>query len=165
MNTKKINVTQRLFILISVCSFMFFMFLGSHHPVKAYEILSGPITVTGGQDEELTTENGENEPSDLNNLEITYSNGKISTNLEGGNSEKTWNKIFKKYKGVIAGLSGICLLTFVVFFIINLAKLGGSASNPVARKDALMGLLWTGISAAASGSVLVLTALFWNALK
>lgn len=171
MDRKEINisVTAKFFIIIFVFSFLFFMFLESlNHPAKAYESknLSSPITITGDQNETPTTEDNGNEASDLNNFEIKYdSDGNISTNLDGGNSESTWNKIFKKYKGVIAGISGLCMLTFIVFFLLNITKVAANASNPVGRKDAIVGCVWTGIAAAASGSVLIITALFWNALK
>ena len=79
---------------------------------------------------------------------------KASVSTEGMSSaDKTsaWNKVFKEYKGIIVGVSGICTLTFVVLFILNFIKLGQSAGNPQARSQALTALLWTGIAAAGCG--------------
>lgn len=106
--------------------------------------------------------------NDINDLKVSISDdGSVS--VEGfddtGDSTSIWQKIFDKYKIVIAGISGIATLTFVVIFIFNFVKVGAASDVPAARKAALSGCLWTGIAAALCGSVLVITALFWNGLK
>lgn len=101
------------------------------------------------------------------NVEMSNNGGRSELNITGldGDATNTWNTIFARYHGVIIGIAGVCTLTFIVFFIINITKLGGSTGNPNARSEALKGVLWTGIAAAACGSVTLIASLFWNALK
>ena len=109
-----------------------------------------------------TTESG-----GLGDIDVSMGDdGTVSvTGFEDGGSESTWNKIFQKYKVVIAGISGVCTLTFIVIFMVNISKLGMSADNPTARSKAIGGLLVTGIAVALFGSVTVICGLFWNSLK
>lgn len=76
-----------------------------------------------------------------------------------------WNKIYSEYKGIILGISGIALLTFVMMFIVSFMRLAKSAGNPQERKQAQMALLWTGIGAALSGSVFMWVGFAYNLLK
>ena len=76
-----------------------------------------------------------------------------------------WNKIFKEYRGLIMGVSGIATLTMVILFIMNFMKLGASAGNPQAKHQATMGLLWTGIAAAGAGGVTIFVGVASNLLK
>lgn len=109
----------------------------------------------------------ENAVKDINDMSVSMdSNGKMTTSFDGqSDSTRTWNTIFSKYRTTIIGISGILTLTFVVLFLFNFFKVGAEASNPVERRKALIGLLWTGLAAAGSGSVTLICALFWNALK
>ena len=94
------------------------------------------------------------------------SDGKMTTSFDDqSDSTKTWNTVFKKYRVVIVGISGVLTLTFIILFLINFFKIGAASDNPPERRKVLHGLLWTGIAAAGSGSVTLICALFWNALK
>ena len=82
-----------------------------------------------------------------------------------GDQTSAWNKIFKEYRGVIMGVSGIATLTMVILFIINFMKLGASAGNPQAKHQATIGLLWTGIAAAGAGGVTIFVGVASNLLN
>lgn len=114
-----------------------------------------------------TTQDSTTQDSEIGDVDVSMGDdGTISvTGFGDGNSESTWNKIFKKYKVVIMGISGLGTLTFIIFFAISVLKLGASAENPQARSRALMGILVTGIAAALFGATTIILGLFWNALK
>ena len=142
-------------------------------------ISAGPSVVYAAPDDkkdDKTTESGNNGEGetidedavkDLNDLSVTMDgNGKMTTSFDGqSDSTKTWNTIFKKYRIAIVGIAGVLTLTFIVLFLINFFKVGAASDNPVERRKALIGVLWTGLAAAGSGSVTLICALFWNALK
>lgn len=140
-------------------------------------ISAGPSVVYAAPDDkdEKTTESGsgtgetvdEDKIKDINDMSVTMdSNGKMTTSFDGqSDSSKTWNTIFNKYRVAIVGIAGVLTLTFIVLFLINFFKVGAASDNPVERRKALIGVLWTGIAAAGSGSVTLICALFWNALK
>ena len=93
-------------------------------------------------------------------------NGKMTTSFDDqSDSTKTWNTVFKKYRVVVVGISGLLTLTFIILFLVNFFKIGAASDNPTERRKVLHGLLWMGIAAAGSGSVTLICALFWNALK
>ena len=82
----------------------------------------------------------------------------------GGDSTSVWTTLFTKYRGIIAGISGIGTITMILFFIMNFLKLGASAGNPNARRDAITGCLWTGIATVGLGSVTLFAGFFYNIL-
>lgn len=94
-------------------------------------------------------------------------NGKLTSSFDDqSDSTKTWNTVFKKYRTLIVGVSGVLTLTFILLFLLSFFRLGASsADNPTEHRRCLINLLWTGIAAAGSGSVTLICALFWNALK
>ena len=104
---------------------------------------------------------------DIDDISVKMKDGKLNTTFDdqSGNSTKTWNTIFKKYRIAIVGISGVLTLTFIVLFLINFFKVGAASDNPTERRKALIGVLWTGLAAAGSGSVTLICSLFWNALK
>lgn len=107
--------------------------------------------------------------SDLGDLKVTFDDtGKL--NFEGGgmdydDSGSAWESFIAKYQGFIVGISGVGAVTMILFFIMQLLKLGGTAGNPQARSQVLSGLIWSGVAAAALGSVSVIVGFFYGALK
>jgi hypothetical protein len=83
---------------------------------------------------------------------------------DGANTATGFAGIIEKYRGFIAGISGIAAITMVVIFIMNFLKLGASAGNPQARSQALTGVLWSGVAAAGLGAVSLIVGLFYNAI-
>ena len=92
--------------------------------------------------------------------------GQISISGDDFARDRTnaWNTLFRKYKGFIAGVSGIATITMIGVFILNFIKLATSSTNPQARNQALIGILWSGIAAAGLGSVTVIVGFFIRAL-
>lgn len=114
-----------------------------------------------------TTESGSS-GSGLEEFGVTMNSdgtGITVTGVEGGDSVSTWTNIFQKYKTVIIGISGIMFLTFFVFFLLNLGKVGASADNPTERRRAIIGVIVTAIITGVTGSATVFFALAWNAFK
>ena len=84
---------------------------------------------------------------------------------DGADGGAPWEKVITKYKKFIVGIGSVCTVTFIIFFILNITKLGASASNPTARSQALMGLVWTGIAAALLGTVTLWFGFFYKSLQ
>lgn len=117
--------------------------------------------------DETTTEAGEDSAGSISDINVSM-DGDGNLTIDGisdSDGQSTWNRIFSEYKEVIVGISGIATLTFFVFFIVNLLKLGGSGDNPNARRSAILGLIFTFIGCAGCGSVTLFVALSWNALR
>jgi len=116
---------------------------------------------------ESSTETSTVEGGSVGDINVSMdSNGNLTTTFDdASDSTTTWNTIFAKYKVIITGFSGILTLTFVILFLINIFRVGATADNPTDRRKALIGVLWTGLAAAGCGSVTMICALFWNALK
>ncbi len=159
---------------------MVFLGVGVMFGTERGYISSGPAIVKaapGDKKKESTTEkkgnSGDGETvdeesvDDINDMNVTMSkDGTMTTSFDGkSDSSSTWNTIFKKYRIAIVGIAGVLTLTFIVLFLINFFKVGAASDNPVERRKALIGVLWTGLAAAGSGSVTLICALFWNALK
>jgi len=75
------------------------------------------------------------------------------------------NVVLYEYKGFVTGIFGLAALTMLLFFIKNFVKLGASSSNPQARKEALIGLMLTGLGTAGLGGVAIWVGMFWNLLN
>lgn len=100
--------------------------------------------------------------------DLTFTDGELTTinGFDGESSgQAAWTKVIDKYKGFIVGISSVCTVTFIVFFILNITKVGASASNPTARSQAIAGVIWTGISAALLGSVTIWFGFFYTSLQ
>lgn len=75
-----------------------------------------------------------------------------------------WNVIYQKYKTVINGFLGLCVLSCVLVFIVSSIKLGSTAGNPAERKKVMTAMLLSGIGTAGLGAVLLLFGFFFNLL-
>lgn len=71
---------------------------------------------------------------------------------------------FSGFKTIGTAISGICAITALIFFIINLTKFSTSAGNDMLRSRALKGLLFSGVSLALFGGITVVVGVFWNAI-
>ena len=80
------------------------------------------------------------------------------------NQVSFWQKVLSEYREIIAMVSGIAALTFIVFFIISFLKLGKAASNPQERQAAISGIIMTGIASAFCGGVSIFIGFFYNLL-
>ena len=103
----------------------------------------------------------------FDDIEITVGeNGQLDIVGDAFSSDrgKAWNDLILRYKGFIAGISGIGTVTMILLFIFQFLKLGSSAGNPKARTEALVGVLWTGIAAAGLGAVTIIVGFFYRAI-
>lgn len=91
-------------------------------------------------------------------VNIMESDGKVKT------KQSLLTTFIKKYRVIIAGISGVGAVSMILFFIIGFIKLGATGSNPEARSQVIMGLVGSGLAAAGLGSVAFVTGVFFNAL-
>ena len=95
--------------------------------------------------------------------EISVDGGTLNTgSVESTEKGKVFNKILTEYRGVVTFISGIGLVSMIMFFIFNLIALGNSKGNPQERQKAITGLIVSGIATAGLGSVTLITTLFYN---
>ena len=95
--------------------------------------------------------------------EISVDGGTLNTgSVESTEKGKVFNKILTEYRGVVTFISGIGLVSMIMFFIFNLIALGNSKGNPQERQKAITGLIVSGIATAGLGSVKLITTLFYN---
>lgn len=112
-----------------------------------------------------------NGSGDIGDMEVTISdNGKLTITGNSGmttgvSSGTAWTNFIKKYRNFIVGIAGIGAVSMILFFIFQLLKLGSTAGNPQARTQALTGLIWSGVAAAALGSVTIIVGFFYSAFR
>lgn len=103
--------------------------------------------------------------SGIGDSSITISNdGKITTtgDLEKKSSGTAWTDFITKYRNFIVGVSGVGMVSMILFFMMNLLKLGATAGNPSERQKVLTGLIWSGVAAAGLGSVTTFVGFFYG---
>lgn len=153
--------------IATVCimgAFMFLFMFGTNKKSSAFSVPGGNNVYFTDTEANTTTASGS---GDINEFSVSMDeNGNISTSFDNDtNSTSTWATIYQKSKGFIVGFAGLGTIIFLFFFIKNILAVGAASGNPQRRSEALIGVLWTGIAAAGCGSVTVIAALFWNALK
>lgn len=103
----------------------------------------------------------------MNDFEVNM-NGDTGFNITGSGftNDKTqaWNDFIKKYKNFIVGIGGMATVTMLGVFIFMFAKLGASAGNEQARRQAINGIMYAGIAAACLGTVTTIVGFFYSAL-
>lgn len=100
--------------------------------------------------------------------EITMDGGKLNLDtikVDDNEKGKVFNKILTEYRGIVTFISGIGLVSMIMFFIFNLIALGNSKGNPQERQKAITGLIVSGIATAGLGSVTLITTLFYNMMS
>lgn len=106
------------------------------------------------------------ENTDLSGLEVQLTSDGLPVLDKFQNrdnlQQNSWNEFFYRYRNLLVGFSGICTLTFLAMFILNISKLGQTSGNPTERTKMLTGLLWTGIG---TGGFSVATILMTMAFK
>lgn len=139
-------------------------------------MLSTAATAFGGISPALAADasgGGIDNAVDANGFQIsTGANGTITikpghqVSIGGTDWRSGLTDIIDKYKGVAQGILAICAITSLVCFIWAITRLGSSTldSAPHARKQAIMGLLVSGIALALFGGLSVVVAFFWNFL-
>lgn len=92
-------------------------------------------------------------------VDVLNSKGKVTSKATNVNN------FIKKYRFVIAGISGIGAMSMILFFILNFMKLGAYSANPNERARIVTGLVFSGVAAAGLGAVTLITGLFYNTFK
>lgn len=87
-----------------------------------------------------------------------------STFDKTSNSVGAINRILEEYRIWVVFGSGMTSFIMMGLFIINFMKLANSKGNPQARQKATSGLIFTGVGTALTGSVTLITQLFYNFL-
>ena len=75
---------------------------------------------------------------------------------------KILNRVLTEYKGIVTFITGIALVSMIMFFVLNLIALGNSKGNPAERQKAVTGLIVSGVATAGLGAVNIIVALFYN---
>lgn len=114
---------------------------------------------------EISNTNVVQATANIPNIQIgndnNISNGLQKSEVKG----KLLNKILTEYRGVVVFISGIAMISMIMFFIFNFIELGNSKGNPQARQKAINGLIISGIATAGLGSVTLITQLFYNMIN
>jgi hypothetical protein len=97
------------------------------------------------------------------------SKGKVDVQQSDGTVEKKATLVTEfitKYRVVIAGISGVGAVSFILFFILNFIEIGAWASSvePGMRAVKVRALMASAVGAAGLGAVSLITGLFYNAL-
>ncbi len=79
---------------------------------------------------------------------------------------KNWkahlNIILYEYRGIVTGIFGVATLSMILMFFKNFIQLGASSGNPSARKQAITGVLLTGLATTGLGAITIFVGIFWN---
>ena len=70
--------------------------------------------------------------------------------------------IISNAKQIAQVIVGLCAVTSLIFFLINIAKLGTAGDNERLRGTAFKGILFSGLSLTMFGGLTVVVSLFWN---
>ena len=93
--------------------------------------------------------------------------GKVDVKEKNGtvkSKSRLVTDFIKKYRVVVAGISGIGTVSMILFFILGFMRLGATGDNPEARSKTIAGLVCSAIAAAGLGAVTFITGIFMNAL-
>lgn len=103
---------------------------------------------------------------DANELpKFTMKDGKVELgDMQKGNKTDFFNTVFEEYRTTVTFISGVALITMIIFFIMNFIALGKSQGNPQERQKAISGLIMSGIACAGLGSVTLIVSLFYGML-
>ena len=79
---------------------------------------------------------------------------------------KKLDKLLKSYKEFITLVGGVATITMVAIFITHFIKLGTLGTEHwVVKRSVMIGLLWSGLSAALLGSGTLIFAIVYNAFN
>ena len=101
----------------------------------------------------------------MSDIEFDASTGTLDVgNFGKDEAEKgqVFNKVLSEYKGIVTFITGIALVSMIMFFVLNLINLGNSKGNPQERQKAITGLIVSGVATAGLGAVNIIVALFYN---
>lgn len=97
---------------------------------------------------------------------ITINPGKYP-NLNGTGEaaqEEAATKLVSQGKRIGQTITALCAIVCFVFFLINVTKLSTSGGMAFQRRQAIMGVLWSGAALTLFGGAFTVISLFWNYL-
>lgn len=101
-------------------------------------------------------------------LDFSFDDGKVSVSVGDGtgitDSESAYKNLFTNYKTIAQVVTAICIITSLICFLYQIAKLGAAGDNDRERKAAIKGILITGFVLTGFGGLEVLVSVFWNAI-
>jgi len=75
-----------------------------------------------------------------------------------------YEKVISKYKVIGVAILGMCIITSLLVFLFHVTKLGAAGGNEQARRAAIRGLLFSGLSLSLFGGLATVVGLFWGLL-
>lgn len=99
---------------------------------------------------------------------VDVDGGKITLGIgdhDATDPEEAYKNLTKNYKNVAVGITGVCAITSLLFFLFNITKLGGAGDNERERSLAIRGILFSGLALVLFGGSTVVVGLFWNAFQ
>ena len=90
--------------------------------------------------------------------------GGLSGGLGGSPTTKALEKPLGSLKSVFLLIFALGTITAILFLMINITRLGGAGDNPAERRNAILGILFSGVALALLGGLSFVLALAWNFL-
>ena len=82
------------------------------------------------------------------------------------NARDPFGSMFSNYKTIANAILGICGITAIIFFLINIVRLGSVAgSNEMLRRRAIVGLLFSGLALTLLGGLTIVVNFSMNLFK
>lgn len=91
--------------------------------------------------------------------------GNTMSQLDGNTSAGNMSIITDKAQTIAQTITTILTIISFVCLLFNIAKLAMSAGNPMTRRQALTGILFSGAALALFGGAWVVVSFFWNFLN
>ncbi len=142
------------------------------HEVQAMTINQTSRVLMKENDKDSTTEATTKDSSSglgPNELEISMDkNGKLNTSFDSKKDEKTfWNWIYEKGRMTVTGITGFLAIVCLGVFIFCVTNFQASSLNgqSASRRNAIIGMIISGVGTAILGVSTALFGLFWNYLK
>ena len=89
-------------------------------------------------------------------------------NLSGSGEdvqEAAATKVVSQGKRIGQTITALCAIVCFVFFLINVTKLSTSGAMAFQRRQAIMGVLWSGAALTLFGGAFAVISIFWNYLR
>ena len=104
-------------------------------------------------------------PSPFLGFEVGDDGVNITINGEANpdSSDEAYKNLMANYKGVAQAITGVCIITSLLFFLYQITRLGAAGSNERLRKSAMTGILISGAVLAVFGGLETVVSVFWHA--
>lgn len=103
-------------------------------------------------------------PSPIFDVTVGSDSIDFSLNGEDISTVEPYTTLFDNYKNVAVLILGICIITSLICFLVQITKLGAAGDNQNARTKAIKGVMISGIVLAAFGALTTIVGVFWGAL-